>query len=283
MKLIAFRNLGWGIILLTLIAWVVLCLYWTQIEAYNRALPPNLVGIASVLIAVGLTFITIYYSAGEWYEVYSRFQKLGIRDADPSRRGRSTDQNARWMKELREARRSVTLAGVTLGGWFITAWDDLRVELPHLLKRVDSFNIILQYPGSSGAHLRDTDEGFGESQDTDASKRIETVLDHIGYLLQDGSLQQFWQQGRLTVYLHKRTPMAVVWIDDVMYAITYLPCVADKECPQIRLAASGTYSEQIKEAINRIRNSSDTTVVRTIDDLNKVRAAMRSTAGDAHA
>src|SRR5688500_11028479 len=73
--------------------------------------------LLSVVAAVGLTFISVAYSSGEWYEVYRRFKDLGIEDAEPTKQGRLASENVKWLERLGKGRETIVMVGTTNSGW----------------------------------------------------------------------------------------------------------------------------------------------------------------------
>src|SRR5438046_2590510 len=46
--------------------------------------------VGPLLLSVSLFLASVFYSAGEWYEKFQHFRRLGIDDARPDRRGRQS-------------------------------------------------------------------------------------------------------------------------------------------------------------------------------------------------
>ena len=221
-------------------------------------LPSGIVSFLSILIGIGVTLFSIYLTSGEWYSVVKRFEYLGIENADPNRKGRDSELTAKWLSEIKKARRSIVFSGVTLAGWFVSSWGDLCVALPEVLHHVNSFEIFVLNPLSEGLIVRDEDEKIAGEAREFASKRLVAVLTNLRNSMSSGTLADFWKNGKIQLYLYKGTPFSVMVIDDVIYSVTYLPCISDRECPQLKLSANGSYSEHIKLAIDRLRSNSAT-------------------------
>jgi hypothetical protein len=85
--------------------------------------------IGPLVLSVSVTLASIFYSAGEWYETAQRFRMLGILDAQPDRRGRQSARAHHWQDVLRGTKRRIVISGTTLGGWFVTGWEETRDSL----------------------------------------------------------------------------------------------------------------------------------------------------------
>jgi hypothetical protein len=233
-------------------------------------LPSGLFTVFSILVGIGATLISIYYTSGEWYSVYKRFKDLGIIDGDPNRKGRDAELTAKWLEEIKKARRSLLFAGVTLSGWFVSAWSDLCDALPDVLNRINLFEIFILDPSSEGLRVREDDEVAGGETREPAGTRLLAVLTHLKNSMSTGSLKPFWESGKIKAYLYRGTPFSVMVMDDVLYAVTYLPCISDRECPQLKLTANGLYSQQIKQAIDRLRSSKKTLPLQSPEEIEKI-------------
>jgi hypothetical protein len=233
-------------------------------------LPSGLANAFSILIGIGVTLLSIYFTSGEWYSVYKRFQDLGILDADPNRKGRDAPLTAMWLEEIKKAKRSLLFAGVTLSGWFVSAWSDLCTTLPDVLNRINLFEIFILDPSSEGLKVREEDEIIGGETRDPAGERLVAVLTHLKNSMSSGTLKPFWESGKIKAYLYRGTPFSVMVMDDVIYSVTYLPCIADRECPQLKLTANGLYSQQIKQAIDRLRYSQAIVPLKGPEDIEKI-------------
>jgi hypothetical protein len=233
-------------------------------------LPSGLVNVFSIFAGVGATLLSIYYTSGEWYSVYKRFKTLGITYGDPNRKGRDAELTAKWLGEIKKARRSLLFAGVTLSGWFVNAWSDLCATLPDVLHRINTFEIFLLDPSSEGLKIREEDEICGKETRDLAGARLVSVLIHLKGSMSSGVLKPFWESGKIKVYLYRGTPFSVMVMDDVIYSVTYLPCISDRECPQLKLTADGLYSQQIKQAIDRLRSSNNTLLLQSPEEIEEI-------------
>ena len=231
----------------------------------------GLLNVISIFAGLGVTFISIYLTSGKYYSAYRRFKDLGIEDGDPSRRGRELELTNKWLEEIKNAKRSVTLIGVTLGGWFCTAWDDLKDQLPTILRDINSFEIYVISPFTEGFHIREKDEKRGgEISNNSAVSRARSVFGNLLEFICDEKLKNYWKSGKVKLYLYKGTPMSVVWIDDVMYLVIYLPYLPDKECPQMKLISGGKFAEQIKQTVERLKLSPETQRISKEDEIREI-------------
>lgn len=244
--------------------------FWNRIEIYQSALPSSLLSIASVLVAVGITLLSISYSTGEWYESFKRFKDLGIVDAAPSRKGRQVDMIQEWINRIREAKRTITLVGVTHGGWFTTSYGDLKDLLPRLLPGIDKMEIYFLNPLTEGFRVRDEDEEFGGEDEHRAMRRIEEVLENLKALMNDRDIKTYFENRKIDIYLYDGTPFSIVWIDNSIYMVTYLPFVSDSECPLLTLDSAGMFSEQVKMAVKRLRLTSENKRIKNTTDIDKI-------------
>lgn len=258
MQFYAFKIAGWALVAIPLGGIILMVsLFWGAVENYSKGLASGLLNFLSILVGVGATFLSIYYTSGEWYSVFKRFSDLGIQDGNPTRKGRETAHTAMWLDEIKKANRSLLFAGVTLAGWFVVAWNDLSAALPEILDRVNSFEIFLLNPLSESFRVREEDERCG-GETEDPTERIIAVLTHLKKSMDSRELKTYWDKKKIQVYLYQGTPFSIVQIDDIMYSVNYLPCVSDRECPQLKLTADGVFSAQIKQAIERLRGSKST-------------------------
>ncbi|MCJ7632912.1 hypothetical protein MUP77_11045, partial [Candidatus Bathyarchaeota archaeon] len=206
---------------------LVVIFFWGPLEKYHNGLPSGLLNVFSILVGVGVTLLSIYYTSGEWYSVFKKFNDLGIRDGVPTRMGRDLDQNRKWMQELGKAKREVLLSGATLGGWFETAWRDFRDDLPEILKNITRFDIFLLDPRSEESKMRAKDEMYGgEKEEDSATARATSALTKLKYLMSSDELKEYWKKERIRLYLYRGTPLSVMRIDENMYFVSYLPCVS---------------------------------------------------------
>lgn len=233
-------------------------------------LPSALLNVFSILAGVGATLLSVYYTSGEWYSVFKRFKDLGIIDGDPNRKGRDSELTTKWLEEIKKAKRSLLFAGVTLSGWFTSAWTDLCVTLPDVLNRINQFEIFILDPDSEGLRVREEDELSGGEIRELAGKRLIGVLVNLKNSMSSGDLKPFWENGKIKAYLYRGTPFSVMIMDEVIYQVTYLPCISDRECPQLKLTADGLYSQQIRQAIERLRKSSRVAQLKTPEDIEKI-------------
>lgn len=224
--------------------------WWEITKANNPVLPGALLTLDSVVIAAIVTLM-VGFLFGEAYITHSRFQRLGINDADPNREGRSITQNYQWMERIRQARRSLTIAGVTNGGWFVTAWPFFYEELPEILARINVFHIYFLDPRSRGFDARAKDEELaGEIKST--PERMRDVLTQAKSFWTDERLQP--HLAKVKIYLYRGTPLSVVKVDDTIYFAMYLPRIKDSESPELMLKVGGigTFSEKISESLDRL-------------------------------
>jgi hypothetical protein len=184
-----------------------------------------------IVFAIGVTYISIFYTSGTWYQSFQRFRVLGIEDAEGDRRGREVSQTEHWLSELDNAKSAVTLSGVTLAGWFVTGWDSLPAKLEVTLRRVQSFDVFLMDPMDVGFKVRAEDKGETSEGRDPTKKRMKDVLDHIKFLYTDPTIGKFLSEKKLKISLYKGTPLSSVWIDDKIYYTPYLPYVPDRQCP----------------------------------------------------
>src|SRR6266487_6490737 len=120
------------LLVICVIAYVLIFVFWGFLEDRASYLPSVLLTTFSIFITAIITLL-VSITIGGFYETYRRFQKLGIQDAEPARRGRETQETDKWLDRLVNAKKSITLVGVSLGGWFITGWPDLKSDLPRIL------------------------------------------------------------------------------------------------------------------------------------------------------
>jgi hypothetical protein len=270
MELKHFKPLGWSMVGIFILIVVFVFFFWNSIESYQSALPSSLLSIASVLVAVGLTLLSISYSTGDWYESFKKFKDLGIVDAEPTRKGRQVDMTQEWLNRIRDAKRTITLVGVTHGGWFTTSYDDLKDLLPRLLPGINKMEIYFLNPLSDGFRVRDEDEEFGGEDEHRAIRRIEVVLENLKALMNDRDIKPYFENKKVAIYLYDGTPFSILWIDSAIYMVTYLPFVSDRECPLLKLDSAGMFSEQVKLAVERLRVTSENKRIENTTDIDKI-------------
>lgn len=276
-----FKVVGFVLIGLGLATFVGALLYIYQLkrdptEFVQNNLLNSASAIGSTLAAVGLTLASIGYTIGEWYPFFRKFRDLGIVDANASRRGRELAATTRWVNELVKAKKSVVLAGITHGGWFLTGWDELRDALPTILRDIERFEVFILNPLGPAFGARRIDELVGGDKHKldDTQERITLVLRHIAELMANPEFTGPLQAGKLRFYVYDGTPLGLIWVDDIIYSITYLPCVPDRECPQLILASTGRFSEQLTYAITRLRDDDRTRVISKRDQIEGIIAAL---------
>lgn len=126
--------------------------------------------IGPLLLSVSVTLASIFYSAGEWYETAQRFRLLGIADAKPNRKGRQSERARFWQDVLRGTKHRIVISGTTLGGWFVSGWEETRESLLTVLPRA-RVEVLLADPGESGFKLRADDPGeAGEAKKTERAR-----------------------------------------------------------------------------------------------------------------
>jgi hypothetical protein len=221
-----------------------------------------------LLFACGITYVTIYYSSGRWYDVFSRFQRLGIVGGEPSRKGREVQQTNNWLNEIREAKESVVLSGVTLGGWFVTAWDSLPDDLFNSLNAGVKYEIYLANPEKSGFKLRAKDKGEVNEPRDSADKRIIDVLDHIRYFFTEDKFSNHLENLNLCFRLYSGTPLAIISIDDTIYFTPYLPFIPDRQCPLLQISRHGEFAKQIIVSLDKIRDDEETERLENLEQLD---------------
>ena len=141
----AFRNLGWSLIGVSIGALIILIflsgMLSEEIVDINDRLVTLLSILISVLLAIGITCLSIYYTSGKWYDVFERFEKdLGIYNANHKRRGREADRNLEWIEFLEQAKKKIILIGTTQGGWFVRGFNLVIDRLPSILSRLEKKN-----------------------------------------------------------------------------------------------------------------------------------------------
>ncbi len=104
-----FKNWGIGSLCLFALGFIVALMPW------DLAFEPQTLSsfgkyrwaagiLLPVLLAIGVTLISISYSSGRWYQVFTRFSDLGIEDANPSREGRRTESDQYWLNLVESAK-----------------------------------------------------------------------------------------------------------------------------------------------------------------------------------
>jgi len=274
-KVIGFLSIGVGFI-----AGVLAFIFIKPLYQWHQLLPTSLFSFFSVIIAVGLTFISISYTSGEWYLIFKRFRDLGIDDGKPDRKGQETSETSKWIDEIKKAKQRIIVSGVTLSGWFQVAWNDLLSWLPHILREVESFEIFLLDPRTEEFQMRDNDEHQGGEQASQTvSIRIQGVLANLKDLLSDQNFKQFFSDGKISIYLYKGTPLSLVLIDNRIYFTPYLPTIPNRNCPQLTLKSGHDFSNQIERALDRLRRHPSAKIANVahidqiIDDLKINQAA----------
>jgi hypothetical protein len=239
---------GFGLFLGGIVILILMVLYW------KLALYEAFLSVITVMFLEG--GIRVFEKGGHvyTYRFVKKFKKLGIKNGIPSRKGRELALTEKWLNRLKKAKKSVILTGVTLGGWFNTAWEDLRANLEHILSNVESFEIFVLNPLSEEFKMRERDEiRGGEKLKEITTQRAKTTLENLKQLITDPRLKSYWDENKIKIYIYNGTPVSVVWVDDSIYFATYLPCIADRESPMLVLNAAGEFSHQIITSIKRIR------------------------------
>jgi hypothetical protein len=223
--------------------------------------------IGPLTLMVSVTLAAIFYSVGDWYEAAQRFRTLGILNAHPDRRGRQADRAVHWQNVLAGTRNRAVLTGVTLGGWFVTGWEDTRATLLGVLPRAN-VQILLTHPQSPGFRVRADDPGEqSEAEQAErAPARAQRVYERIASIFEDQQFQPHLDAGRLSFYVYPMTPISVVWVDEMIYFTPYLPYFSDKACPELSINRGGQMGFTIANAIERV-----------IQNADKIESAQRAT------
>jgi len=218
----------------------------------DAAITTNTVGPLALTISV--TLASIFYSAGEWFDVFQRFRLLGIKGAKADRQGRQVERNLEWQNRLRSTKNRVVISGVTLGGWFVTSWEDTSLTLLEILRRQAKVQVFLADPTKSGFRSRADDPGeLAEAiSGQQASQRAKEVYHQIARVFEHDQFQPHLAADRLSFHVYAATPLSIVWIDDDIHLTPYLPCVSDKACPEFTIGRLGQMGTTITSALEQL-------------------------------
>lgn len=136
--------------------------------------------IGPLVLTISATLASIFYSAGEWYEMAQRFRLLGIIDAKPDRQGRQSVRAREWQDTLRSTEKRAVISGVTLGGWFVNGWQETRESLLMILPRA-KVQVLLAHPAGDGFKLRALDpaEAAEAKSEDEAQARARRVYERL--------------------------------------------------------------------------------------------------------
>lgn len=213
-------------------------------NSWAARLTGYLLNTSSILAGVGATLLSIHYTSQRWYEVFSRFDRLGISSGEPNRRGGNEERNLEYIQKAASADDRIVLAGTTLGGWFREAWGSFQDILLEKERVLDELDIFLLDPAGEAFDLRLVDG-------SNRVVRARLVFSNIADFLED-EFQEFPQN--LNIYLYDETPLPLVWIDDEIYFTAYLPKIPNPDSPQLLLDESGEFSGQIKMSLGKLRD-----------------------------
>jgi hypothetical protein len=228
--------------------------------------------IGPLVLSVSVTLASIFYSAGEWYETAQRFRMLGILDAQPDRRGRQSARAHHWQDVLRGTKRRIVISGTTLGGWFVTGWEETRDSLLAVLPRAE-VQVFLADPKGPGFSVRADDPGEAkEAQKTEQARpRAKQVYERISKILAEEVFSQYLTSNRLSFYVYSVTPLSVVWADDEIYFAAYLPFVSDSACPEFKIDRKGAMGGTIVASIEQLVKQA--TKIATAEQAHQLAAA----------
>lgn len=282
-----FQKLGRRLLYSFLVGFIIIFFPWEDILSpflYDAAKKHIWAGevLIPILLALGVALVSIFYSSGPWYRFYARFQRLGIRDAKPSRMGRRTERDKFWADLLIGARKRVILSGATLGGWFSgSLWEDLERELASVLAHVaenDGFEIFVPHPNENGFKLRVDDESTAPSKTEKeqiprdrlkrAQERIKGTLLQLAKLFDDESIKGYIEDKTLRIYIYTGTPVSVQCIDEDIFFVPYLPQIKDSECPEIEMSRGGEFAQTIMASLNGLRR--DATLIKTRSEIDEI-------------
>jgi hypothetical protein len=105
------------------------------------------------------------------------------------------------------------------------------------------------------------------AKDENARSRAKRVYDRIEQrIFAEALFQPHLTSRRLCFYVHKVTPLGLVWIDDEIFFKPYLPFIADKDCPEYQINRWGKIGVRIASSIEALLKGAE-----KVDTVDKVR------------
>ena len=245
------------------------CRSYTKSSLKDIASIGNIIG--PLLLSVSTALASVFYSAGEWYDLVQRFKKLGILDATPNRQGRYSEKTKYYQDILSSANKRFWICGVTLGGWFIDReWRETKENLLIILARGSEVKVILAHPQGHGfqSRAKDPTEKADAEQTQTALTRAKSVYLRIKSVLEEPEFASYIKQGKLQFLTYHMAAVSVILSNNTIYFTPYLPYVSDRDCPEYKIDASGEMGLGIAQAVRDL--VSHATVIATPDEAKEL-------------